>query len=147
VPIIKKQDLTKREGASPGLEAYDLVDAAQGSHSLRIGELTIAPNARVPRHIHPNTEEAMIILEGTLDVVLGDQRMTVGPGHIVLAPAGIMHGFLNRSPEPARLLFIFPTHEVERVLASAPGATVGFPSEKGLTGYESPQDRPLDKSR
>jgi quercetin dioxygenase-like cupin family protein len=147
VPIIEKQDLTKREGSSPGLEAYDLVDAAQGSHSLRIGELTIAPNARVPRHIHPNTEEAMIILEGTLDVVLGDQRMTVGPGHIVLAPAGTMHGFLNRSPEPARLLFIFPTHEVERVLASAPGATVGFPSEKGLIGYESPQERPLDKSR
>jgi len=144
--IIKKEDLTKREGPSPGLEVYDLVDAAQGSHSLRIGELTIAPNARVPRHIHPNTEEAMIVLEGTLEVVLADQRMTVGPGHTVLAPAGMVHGFLNRSQEPARLLFVFPTHQVERVLASVPGATVGFPSEKGLTGYASPQDRPLDKS-
>ena len=144
MPIIKKQDLTKREGSSPGLEVYDLVDAAQGSHS-KIGELTIAPNSRVPRHIHPNTEEAMIILEGTLEVVLGDQRMTVGPGHTVLAPAGTVHGFLNRSPEPARMLFVFPTHQVERVLSSIPGATAGFPSEKGLTGYESPQDRPLDR--
>ncbi len=145
MPIIKKQDLTKREGSSPELEIYDLVDAAQGSHSLKIGELTIPPNSRVPRHIHPNTEEAMIVLEGTLDVVLGDQRMTVDPGDTVLAPAGMVHGFLNRSQEPARLLFVFPTLQVERVLSSTPGATVGFPSEKGLTGYESPQDRPLDR--
>jgi len=145
MPIIKTQNLTKREGSSPGLEVYDLVDAAQGSHVLTIGELTIAPNARVPRHIHPNTEEAMIILEGTLEVVLGDQRMTVGPGHTVLAPAGTVHGFLNRSPEPARMLFVFPIHQVERVLSSMPGATAGFPSEQGLTGYESPQDRPLDR--
>jgi len=100
---------------------------------------------RVPRHIHPNTEEAMIILEGTLDVVLGNQRMTVGPGHVVLAPAGMVHGFLNRTQEPARLLFVFPTQQVERVLASVSGATVGFPSEQGLTGYASPQDRPLEK--
>src|SRR5207237_1329271 len=113
VPIITKQDVTKREGAAPGLEVSDLVDAAQGSQSLRIGELTIAPHTRVPRHLHPNTEEAMIILEGTLEVVLGDQRMTVGPDHVVLAPAGMVHGFLNRAQEPARLLFVFPTHEVE----------------------------------
>lgn len=145
MPIVKKQDLSTREGAAPGLEVYDLVDATQGSHSLKIGELTMAPNARVPRHIHPNTEEAMIILEGTLEVVLGDQRITAGPGDTVLAPAGTVHGFLNRSQEPARLLFVFPTHQVERVLSSVPGATVGFPSEKGLTGYESPQDRPLDR--
>src|SRR5919108_5809311 len=100
MPIIQKQDLTKREGSSPGLEVYDLVDAAQGSHSLKIGELTIAPNSRVPRHIHPNTEEAMIILAGTLEVVLGEQRITVGPGDTILAPAGTVHGFLNRAHEP-----------------------------------------------
>src|SRR5262250_1105428 len=90
MPIITKQDVTTREGSAPGLEVSDLVDAAQGSQSLTMGELTIAPNMRVPRHIHPNTEEAMLILEGTLEVVL--------------APAGTVHGFLNRTQEPARLL-------------------------------------------
>lgn len=145
MPIIKKQGLTTREGSSPGLEVCILVDAGHGSHSLRIGELTIAPNSRVPRHIHPNTEEAMIILEGTLDVVLGDQRMTLGPGHTVLAPAGTTHGFVNRYEEPARMLFVFPTHQVERVLTSPPGATSGFLSEAGLTGHASPHDRPLDR--
>ena len=145
MPIIKKQELTKREGSSPGLEVSVLVDAEQGSHSLRVGELTIAPNSRVPRHIHTNTEEAMIILEGTLDVVLGSQRTTVGPGQTVLAPVGITHGFVNRSQEPARLLFVFPTHDVDRVLASGPRENVGFASEGGLSAYQSSHDRPLDQ--
>jgi len=61
----------------------------------------------------------------------------------VLAPAGTAHGFLNRYDEPARVLFVFPTHQVERVPVSVAGATSGFLSEKGLSGYESPEDRPL----
>ena len=144
MPIIKKQELSKREGDSPGLEAFILVDEERGSHSLRVGDLTIAPNSRVPRHVHTNTEEAMIIVEGTLDVILGDERVTVGPGHTVLAPAGTVHGFLNRYQEPARMLFIFPTHDVEGVQSRVEGATLGFQSEAGLTGYKSPEDRPLD---
>ncbi|MCE2462598.1 MAG: cupin domain-containing protein, partial [Dehalococcoidia bacterium] len=96
MPIVKKQHLTKGEGDSPGLESFILVDKEKGSHSLRVGELTIAPNSRVARHVHTNTEEAMIIVEGTLDVILGDERVTVGHGHTVLAPAGTVHGFLNR---------------------------------------------------
>ena len=143
MPIIKREALTKRDGESPGLEVYDLVGAEQGSHSLKIGEVTIAPNSRLARHIHTNTEEAMILLEGTVDAIVGGERMTIGPGYTVLAPAGTMHGFVNRYQEPARLLFIFPTHEVEGVLSSAPGSSIGFASEKGLRGYDSPDDRPM----
>jgi len=144
MPIIKKQDNNTRQGSSPGLEVRDIVDAEQGTHALKIGEVTIAPNTRLPRHIHTNTEEAMVVLEGTLDAVVGRERMTIGPGHTVLAPAGTTHGFVNRSNEPARILFIFPTHEPDRVLASVAGATSGFLSEAGLSGYNSPRDRPLE---
>ena len=89
----------------------------------------------------------MVVLEGTLDVLLGKERMTIGPGHTVLAPAGTVHGFVNRYDEPARLLFIFPTHQPDRVLSSVPGTTSGFLSEAGLTGYGSPHDRPLEKEQ
>ncbi len=144
MPIIKKQDNNTRQGSSPGLEVRDIVDAEQGTHALKIGEVTIAPNTRLPRHIHTNTEEAMVVLEGTLDALVGRERMTIGPGHTVLAPAGTTHGFVNRSDEPARILFIFPTHEPDRVLSTVDGATSGFLSESGLSGYSSPQDRPLE---
>ena len=143
MPIIVQKDMITREGDSSGLEVRELVDAEQGSQSLKMGELTIAPQSRVPRHIHPNTEEAMIVLEGTLDVLLGRERKTIGPGHTVLAPAGTVHGFVNRYEAPARLLYVFPTHSVERVLSTVPREKVGFASEEGLTGHGSPADRPL----
>ena len=145
MPIIKRQDMNRREGSAPGLEECDIVDAAQGTHSLKIGEMTLAPNTRLPRHIHTNTEEAIVILEGTVDVVLGSERKTLGPGHTILAPAGTTHGFVNRYDVPARLLCVFPIHNPDEVRSSVPGATSGFVSTKGLTGYTSPHDRPLEK--
>ena len=143
MPIINRQELRKRAGAAPGLETCVLVGVDQGSRSLHIEEVTVAPNARLPRCVNPHTEVAIIVQEGRLDALLGRDRMTIGPGHTVLAPAGTAHGFLNRYAEPARVLLVFPTHQVEQVPVSIPGATSGFPSEKGLSGYESPQDRPL----
>ena len=144
MPIIRHRDASSREGSSPGLEVRDLIDAAYGSESLKVGVVTVSPNSRIPRHIHTNTEEAMVVLEGKLDLVLGRQRATVEAGETVLAPAGTTHGFTNPYSEPAKILFVFPTQSADRVLASAPGATSGFPSEQGLTGYTSPKDRPLD---
>ncbi|TMJ43490.1 MAG: cupin domain-containing protein, partial [Alphaproteobacteria bacterium] len=95
MPIIKKQDLSK-EAAAPGLETCLLVSAGQGSQSLHIEEVTVAPNARIPRSINPHTEVAVIVQEGRLDVLLGRERITIGPGDTLLAPAGTAHGFLNR---------------------------------------------------
>ena len=135
MPIINKQDLRKRAGAAPGLETCVLVSAGQGSQSLNIEEVTVAPNARIPRYINPHTEVAIIVQEGRLDALLGRERLTIGPGHAVLAPAGIAHGFLNRYEEPARVLFVFPMHQVEQMAVGVPGAPSGFPSEKGLSGY------------
>jgi quercetin dioxygenase-like cupin family protein len=147
VPIIHKQDLSKKEGAAPGLETCVLLGVDQGSQSLYIEEVTVAPNARIPRCVNPRTEVAIIVQEGTLDAILGRERTTVGPGHTVLAPAGTTYGFLNRYDKPARVLFVFPAPQVEQVLVSKPGATSGFLSEKGLSGYASPQDRPLGGRR
>ncbi len=143
MPIIKHEDTPTREGAS-GLEVQDLVDAAHGSTSLKVGVVTVPANTRIPRHIHTNSEEAMLVIEGKLNVALGRQRETVGPGETILAPAGTTHGFTNPFPEPAKLMFVFPTHNADRVLASIDGATSGFMSESGLSGYTSPKDRPLD---
>ena len=66
MPIFKKQDNNTRRGSGPGLEVRDILDAEHGTDALKIGEVTIAPNTRLPRHIHTNTEEAMVVLEGTL---------------------------------------------------------------------------------
>ena len=114
MPIIQHSDAHSEEGF-PGVERATLVDANHGSESLYIGHLTVLPGMRVTTHIHPDTEEAMLIGEGSLEAILGDEVVTVGPGDTVLAPAGVKHGFVNRSQSPATLLAIFPKTEFERV--------------------------------
>jgi energy-coupling factor transporter ATP-binding protein EcfA2 len=89
--------------------------------------------------------QGVIVQEGRLDALLGRERITIVPGDTLLVPAGTAHGFLNRYEKPARVLFVFPSHQVEQVRVSVPGTTTGFPSERGLSGYESPQDRPREK--
>ena len=145
MPIIRTSDRNRNEAISAGLESFSIVDASHGSDALRVGELTIAPMSRVPRHAHTNTEEAMVLLEGTLEAQVGSQRMTIEAGDLVLAPAGSVHGFLNRSDSPARLLYVFPRHDPDRVWSTPPDAPPsGFPSEQGLSGFSSPHDRPLE---
>ena len=145
MPIIRTSDRNRNEAISAGLESFSIVDAAHGSDALRVGELTIAPMTRVPRHAHTNSEEAMVLLEGTLEAQVGSQRMTIEAGDLVLAPAGSVHGFLNRSDTPARLLYVFPRHDPDRVWSTPPDAPPsGFPSEQGLSGFRSPHDRPLE---
>ena len=116
MPILRRDDAQVNEGY-PGVPRATLVGAEHGSHSLWVGHLEIGPGASVTTHIHPDTEEAMVIVEGELQAVLGDDVVTLGPGDTVLAPAGIKHGFVNRSSEKAALLAVFPKTEFERVIA------------------------------
>ena len=112
MPILNIEDVNEEE-MSPGTRRWAIVDGTKGADSLSIGDLTLAPGSKVTNHIHP-TEEAMVILEGELDAVLGDDVVKVGPGQTVLAPPGVRHGFVNNSGAPARLMAIFPTATIER---------------------------------
>jgi quercetin dioxygenase-like cupin family protein len=146
VPVSRKDDPPASPGSALGLATRILLGRDHGSRSLYIEEVTVAPDARIPRCVNPHTEVAVIVQEGRLDTLVGRQRTTLGPGDALLVPAGSAHGFLNRYPHSARLLFVYPTHAIERVPVSVPGATTGFLSEQGLSGYRSPADRPLGES-
>ena len=112
MPIIRKEENTL-ESLGPGADRLTIVDGNSGADSLSVGDLTLQADGAVRTHVHP-TEEAMVILEGELDAVLGDEIIRVTAGDTVLAPTGVKHGFVNRSGASARLMAIFPTATIER---------------------------------
>ncbi len=114
MPILDKKDVSVEE-LSPGTEHWAIVDSSKGADSLSVGDVIVASGSDVHTHIHP-TEEAMVILEGEIDAILGHDTVTVSAGQTVLAPAGVRHGFVNRSGAPARIMAIFPTADMERTL-------------------------------
>ncbi len=110
MPIIEKGN---GENVLPGVDRWEIVSGKLGARSLTVGDVMVSPGSGVPIHVHP-TEEAMVILDGELEAMLGDETVTVAPGQTVLAPAGVKHGFVNRTGSNARLMAIFPTDKVER---------------------------------
>ena len=68
MPIISRDAAAIEEGY-PGVPRAVLVDASHGSQSLWIGHLEVLPGATITTHIHPDTEEAMTIVEGELEAV------------------------------------------------------------------------------
>ena len=115
MPIIHYSD-APNEDAFPGVDRKVLVDSNQGAESLFVGHLNVGPGKVVTTHIHPDSEEAMIILEGSLEAILGDEVVALSAGDTVLAPAGVKHGFINRSQDSATLLAVFPKTSFSRVL-------------------------------
>jgi quercetin dioxygenase-like cupin family protein len=65
-------------------------------------------------HRHPY-DETWIVQEGTLTFQLGDERCTVGPGDVVIAPPNTPHKFTNDGPGRSSLVCIHasPTFETE----------------------------------
>ena len=81
----------------PGYRSYTLAGAEQGVHcaaSLAVLE----PGAGAPLHFHAEVDEVLIVLEGELEVRLGEERRRVGANHTIAIPAGTPHAFVALAP-------------------------------------------------
>lgn len=113
MPIIRRERMVEGE-PFPGMHSRALVGKGTESVSLTVANNRLDPGAGVPLHIHPYHEEAILVLDGSVEGVLGEQVHTLGPGDVLLAPAGVKHSVINRSDSPARVITIFPTTQPSR---------------------------------
>jgi quercetin dioxygenase-like cupin family protein len=91
----------------PGYRRFTLAGKDEGvacSASLSVVE----PGAGAPTHFHNSADEVIVVLEGTLEMWIGDERRLVGANHTVALPAGVPHGFVAVGPGPARILAFLP---------------------------------------
>jgi quercetin dioxygenase-like cupin family protein/extradiol dioxygenase family protein len=63
------------------------------------------PGAGPRRHRHPY-EEIIVTQEGEATFTLGDESRVVGPGEVIVIPAGQEHGFTNSGDGPLRQIDI-----------------------------------------
>ena len=98
----------------PGGTSLTMAGASTGAGMATVGDLTVDPGVRSGYHLHPNTEEAIFVVEGEMEFRLSGARFRASAGDCVLAPKGIGHGLENVGDSPARLITIYPTPEPER---------------------------------
>lgn len=68
--------------------------------------ITVAPNARLSLQYHHHRAEMWQILDGPLQVRVGDEEWHAAPGDLVWIPAGAVHRVGNTGTEPGRVLEI-----------------------------------------
>jgi len=72
----------------------------------QLSVLTIEFDAtfEVPPHSHDDYVDSFYVLDGEVEFTLGDSTLQAGPGTLVAAPPGVVHGFRTRGPGRARIL-------------------------------------------
>ena len=60
-----------------------------------LGHVTYAPGTVVARHAHPEAEQAMWIVEGSMRMTVGDETRDLGPGDVVVVNRGVEHELVS----------------------------------------------------
>ena len=68
---------------------------AVAGEQVLLGHVTYAPGTTVARHSHPEAEQAMWIVEGSLTMTVGDETAELGPGDVVVVNRGIEHELVS----------------------------------------------------
>jgi quercetin dioxygenase-like cupin family protein len=82
-------------------------EAADTNGALGCFEFTQLPGRGNRLHLHPHHDETKYILEGEVEIRMGERVVTAGPGTFVFIPRGIPHSHRNPGASPVRLLDIF----------------------------------------
>ena len=96
-------------------------------------EFVTPPGKGVALHVHEREDELVYLLEGEIEVTLGNQKMKAVPGVMALLPRGIPHGFTNIGNKPSRLLdTILPGQFDNYFVELAALYAAGEPSEEQI---------------
>jgi quercetin dioxygenase-like cupin family protein len=70
------------------------VGTAESAGKELVAEVYVRPGAPgVPRHAHPELEEALTVIRGQLDAWVAGERSLLGPGGRVEVPPGVPHSW------------------------------------------------------
>lgn len=94
---------------SPHSRWREVISASDTGDRWRLGEVTAVPDEGVATHLHPGEPEALIILEGAVELHGAQGLAQLHPGDIVFIPPDTEHGL--RTPNGGRWLAIWPIQE------------------------------------
>jgi mannose-6-phosphate isomerase-like protein (cupin superfamily) len=85
---------------------------ATGPHS-QVVVMNIVPGGEIGEETHTDVDQVLVFVSGEGESMLDGNRTGVGPGSLVLVPAGTRHNFVNTGQTDLRLYTIYapPQHD------------------------------------
>jgi mannose-6-phosphate isomerase-like protein (cupin superfamily) len=81
----------------------DFFKVLQTSKKSQTATMTLAPGkASGPKgNEHPKSEQVLLVLEGEVLAEIGQEKMTLRKGDVVIVPPKTAHRFVNKAASPA----------------------------------------------
>ncbi len=117
--VIREQDIKPYVSPLPHRRALRVLlspsrfPAAQG---LAFGVVEVGPGQVSPPHSHEVEQEAWYVIAGRGQIRVGDTKVEVAPGTVVVSPPRVEHQLTNPGPETLKALFIFTPAGPEEAL-------------------------------
>jgi len=118
-----------------GSQTLHKIKSSATNSVFSVVEFVTPPGKGVALHVHEREDELVYLLEGEIEVTLGNQKMKAVPGVMALLPRGIPHGFMNIGNKPSRLLdTILPGQFDNYFIELAALYEAADPSEEQING-------------
>jgi len=114
----------------------NLAEKKDTNGAFLLVEAMLAPGTEPPPHVHTREDELFYLLEGELDVYVGERAFNAKAGECVFMPRFKPHAFVIRSAQ-FRLLALFTPAGLEEVFRgmSSPAKSLELP--KGAVTYST----------
>jgi quercetin dioxygenase-like cupin family protein len=87
----------------------------ESSETMTVGRCHISPGMANPRHYHPNCDEVLHLIDGTIEHSAGDDLVTLRAGDTISIPANVWHNARNIGDGEAVMLISFSSAHREAV--------------------------------
>ena len=84
-----------------------IAGASSTDRSFSVVEVTDSPGAGAPLHVHHGEAEGFYILDGTIELTCGNEKVIGHAGDFIYAPKDVPHKYMVAGDKPARLLLLF----------------------------------------
>jgi mannose-6-phosphate isomerase-like protein (cupin superfamily) len=119
----------------PGEFTYRLTGDQYGFDALSFIITETHPGGGPGLHVH-DTEEAHVLLEGSVQYRIGDKTFTVQAPYVARVPAGVPHTFINAGSKPFNLIAVFASkHPNTKRIGPNPLIPAGKNREEPRRGF------------
>ncbi len=94
-------------GAGRRVGNVEFLALSEHTPRFNLSIITMAPGRKGPEaHLHEHEDDAFYVVDDELTFVIGGEEIRAPGGTFVLVPPGVVHTFVNRTPNPVRILNI-----------------------------------------
>lgn len=107
--VIKKWESDKKFWMTENEFTGIVVGKESTNSEYVITDGVIEPNGFIPNHYHKWEDQTFHIIEGELEIIVGNEHLRINVGDTIHCPRGIAHYMKNIGKENAKIIsYIFP---------------------------------------